>query len=179
MLDVPAERPTPIHSNVTISEASHYRARYYDPVAGRFLREDPRRFAAGVNFYAYANNQPSNMIDPFGLWPNWGEMWNGAKKTWDNSKEAYNKGKEYAEKIGCWTAYYYCISTTFDNLDSISQASQGMPRYTQDELENPTQNEGASHGAHQIKQCIAGNENCKKVLDDCLKGLLSGGIFPH
>jgi hypothetical protein len=54
-----------------------------------------------------------------------------------------------------------------------------MPLYTQDDLENTTQNEGASHGAHQIKQCIAGNENCKKVLDDCLKGLLSGGIFPH
>jgi RHS repeat-associated protein len=45
----------------------YYRARYYDPVAGRFLREDPFGFQAGPNFYAYTLNQPSNFADPLGL----------------------------------------------------------------------------------------------------------------
>jgi RHS repeat-associated protein len=45
----------------------YYRARYYDQNAGRFIGEDPERFNAGMNFYAYVHNNPINMIDPFGL----------------------------------------------------------------------------------------------------------------
>src|SRR5579863_9558751 len=47
--------------------ASYYRARYYDPQVGRFLREDPFGFQAGPNFYAYTQNSPTNFIDPLGL----------------------------------------------------------------------------------------------------------------
>jgi RHS repeat-associated protein len=46
----------------------YYRARYYDPSTGRFLREDPSRFRAGLNFYAYVGNHPRNFSYPFGLW---------------------------------------------------------------------------------------------------------------
>ena len=46
----------------------YYRARYYSNVTGRFLSEDPIRFNSGtVNFYAYADNDPINGDDPFGL----------------------------------------------------------------------------------------------------------------
>lgn len=44
-----------------------YRARYYDPKIGRFISEDPKKFEAGVNFYAYVNNNPINASDPYGL----------------------------------------------------------------------------------------------------------------
>lgn len=45
----------------------YYRARYYDPSAGRFLSEDPLQFRGGqANFYAYVGNDPSNWIDPRG-----------------------------------------------------------------------------------------------------------------
>ncbi len=50
-------------------QASYYRARYYDPTAGRFLREDPIRWQGGVNFYAYVGNNPALWIDPYGLAP--------------------------------------------------------------------------------------------------------------
>jgi len=33
-------------------QVSYYRARYYDPAAGRFLSEDPVEFQGGINFYA-------------------------------------------------------------------------------------------------------------------------------
>jgi RHS repeat-associated protein len=39
----------------------YYRARYYDPVVGRFLSEDPVRFRGGVNFYGYVVNNPIGM----------------------------------------------------------------------------------------------------------------------
>ena len=44
----------------------YYRARYYDPQAGRFLSEDKLRFSAGPNFYRYVGNAPLNAIDPTG-----------------------------------------------------------------------------------------------------------------
>jgi RHS repeat-associated protein len=45
----------------------YYRARYYDPNTGRFISEDPIRFKAGINLYAYVLNAPVNFIDPVGL----------------------------------------------------------------------------------------------------------------
>jgi RHS repeat-associated protein len=45
----------------------YYRARYYDPSAGRFLSEDPIRWAGGNNFYAYVDNRPVLAGDPSGL----------------------------------------------------------------------------------------------------------------
>ena len=45
----------------------YYRARYYDAVRGDFISEDPKGFGAGINFYAYANNNPINGNDPLGL----------------------------------------------------------------------------------------------------------------
>jgi RHS repeat-associated protein len=46
----------------------YYRARLYSADAGRFLSEDPTRFAAGdPNLYRYAGNGPTNATDPSGL----------------------------------------------------------------------------------------------------------------
>ena len=39
--------------------------RYYDPRTGRFITQDPAH--DGRNWYAYANNNPVNNIDPSGL----------------------------------------------------------------------------------------------------------------
>ena len=45
-----------------------YRARYYDPKAGRFLTKDPIGFAGGDgNLYRYVTNNPINWMDPLGL----------------------------------------------------------------------------------------------------------------
>jgi len=44
----------------------YYRARFYDPALGRFLNPDPIRFEGGINFYAYAGNNPTTLTDPTG-----------------------------------------------------------------------------------------------------------------
>jgi RHS repeat-associated protein len=43
-----------------------YRARYYNPTTGRFLSEDPIGLAGGFNLYAYAQDSPTNRVDPSG-----------------------------------------------------------------------------------------------------------------
>ncbi len=62
----------------------YYRARWYDPQAGRFLREDPLSFTAGdTNLYRYVFNSPVVYVDPTGL--SWWDkvksfgrgLWNG------------------------------------------------------------------------------------------------------
>jgi len=48
---------------------SCYRKRHYSPETGRFLSEDPIRFAGGdVNLYKYAYNNALKFNDPYGWW---------------------------------------------------------------------------------------------------------------
>jgi len=42
----------------------YMRARYYEPTTGRFISEDPAR--DGVNWFLYANANPTNIVDPEG-----------------------------------------------------------------------------------------------------------------
>lgn len=50
------------------NELYYYRARYYSPLLGRFISEDPLGLGGGdPNFYAYVFNSPTNFNDPFGL----------------------------------------------------------------------------------------------------------------
>ena len=44
-----------------------YRARYYDPKAGRFITKDPIGYAGGINQFVYVASNPMNWIDPWGL----------------------------------------------------------------------------------------------------------------
>jgi RHS repeat-associated protein len=44
-----------------------YRARYFDPAAGRFLSEDPIGLWGGLNLYRYVKNNPTGYIDPSGM----------------------------------------------------------------------------------------------------------------
>ncbi|MCP3874313.1 MAG: hypothetical protein GY699_14310, partial [Desulfobacteraceae bacterium] len=41
--------------------------RYYNPETGRFLSSDPIGLNGGLNRYSYANMNPINLIDPYGL----------------------------------------------------------------------------------------------------------------
>jgi len=45
----------------------YFGARYYDPRMGRFITPDPLGMVDGPNLYAYVNNDPVNLVDPWGL----------------------------------------------------------------------------------------------------------------
>jgi RHS repeat-associated protein len=50
-----------------VASAYYMRNRWYDPQTGRFLSEDPLGLEAGLNPYAFAQNDPVGGLDPFGL----------------------------------------------------------------------------------------------------------------
>ncbi len=57
----------------------YLRARYYDAETGRFTQQDGWNYAVpgfplSLNLYTYCNNDPINMIDPSGRWPDWGKL---------------------------------------------------------------------------------------------------------
>jgi RHS repeat-associated protein len=48
------------------------RGRYFDPLSGRWVNQDPAGFTAGdTNLYRYVGNDPTNATDPSGLVPDW------------------------------------------------------------------------------------------------------------
>jgi hypothetical protein len=70
MLQIPFPRsqnlaPPPLEG----PRRSYYRARYYDPQTGRFVREDPMFLQDGNGLYRYVGNRPTNLVDPYGLFP--------------------------------------------------------------------------------------------------------------
>ena len=61
---------TTVHVNDADTGLTYMQQRYYDPVAARFLSEDPvltdANSGASFNRYAYANNNPYRYVDPDG-----------------------------------------------------------------------------------------------------------------
>ena len=52
---------------------THFKFRDYDPTIGRFIQQEPLGlWVAWENSYAYASNNPINMIDMYGLLGTWG-----------------------------------------------------------------------------------------------------------
>lgn len=74
----------------------YYRARYYSSTLRRFISEDPIGMAAGLNYYAYVNNDPVNFVDPLGLY--------GTNDCSYYSKRCDEIGGDYY----CETAPEYC-----------------------------------------------------------------------
>ena len=64
----------------------YHRNRLYDPKTGRFTQEDPIGLAGGLNLYGFANGDPVNFSDPFGLRPG------NEGLTRDNASEAQQRG---------------------------------------------------------------------------------------
>ena len=76
----------------------YYRARYYDPPAGRFMSGDPLAFNVGPNFYEYVTNSPVSLSDPNGLYgasdvlPAWNHYCGGSGTPWTTPFSSINWG---------------------------------------------------------------------------------------
>ena len=79
------------------------RNRFFDPASGRFTQEDPIGLAGGLNLYGFAEGDPVNFSDPFGLCTGSGGAQVPAKKCRDVT---FNEGRKIfheAATSGKWT----------------------------------------------------------------------------
>lgn len=92
------------------TSGSYYRARYYDSITGRFIREDPtKEVLGGLNFYAYTHNNVPNLVDPTGRGPS-----DWLKKVGQGLK----LGHEVKGKIDRALDWAFCAMYAFTCVDS-------------------------------------------------------------
>ncbi len=143
-----------------------YRARYFDPSSGRFLSEDPLKFGAGVDFYAYVKNRPLNYKDPLGLS---GICWSCIA---DAAKDAWDKTKNAADNATALFQCYLCIVTSIGN----TQSRAGAPLFNNGDLSmQGTDYPGApsaSMGYMEARKSCTQNTNCP----ECAKAGISTAV---
>ncbi|MGH9746012.1 MAG: RHS repeat domain-containing protein [Candidatus Acidiferrales bacterium] len=137
----------------------YYRARYYDSSAGRFMSEDPVGFSVGPDFYTYVLNNPTNDLDPPGLWPDPYKLWKAGRKA--------------ARQSSCWINFYACGFHLGDDRKALDSMSD-------DDIMNTAAGQGNQGGLsnQSLKTCLAADQNCKAALEQCLKLALTNPFPP-
>lgn len=75
----------------------YFRARWCDPITGRWLSPDPIGIAGGLNQYVFCANNPVNFTDPTGLCSAGGGDWDIIKSNWDKLME---EDRNYTGPLG-------------------------------------------------------------------------------
>lgn len=103
-LDYPSWHGTLLEDKHDKAGTLYRRARVYDPVSGRFTQEDPIGLAGGLNVYGFANGDPVNYSDPFGLCPPWNPNdfsdCGVGSSGWFANRIATGKGNQFLNNVG-------------------------------------------------------------------------------
>ena len=76
----------------------YFRARWYDPVTGRWLSKDPIGISGGLNQYVAFGGNPVRFSDPMGLREEWTDLENGVYDS--QATPVYNTGAVIGHAIG-------------------------------------------------------------------------------
>jgi RHS repeat-associated protein len=140
----------------------YYRARYYDPQAGRFVIEDPVRFKGGMNLYAYVKNDGVNWRDANGESPDAGTLAN-----------LYNRAAGALSWVQCAITAGYSVSglpTVVDGLKNLGGNFHAEPSHTFDSMLNTadaTHNSTASN--LNLNQGCAANPTFQMAFQSCMQ----------
>ena len=107
-----------------ITQQYYLRARFYNPVIGRFTQEDTYR-GDGLNLYAYCANNPVYYVDPTGNYS-------------DCVKVAYNRIRKKNPKLSTNEAYQRALQETgFDKLSKEDNLRRSRAANLNRQLKDP------------------------------------------
>jgi RHS repeat-associated protein len=140
----------------------YYRARYYDPASGRFIREDPRKdVVAGLNFYVYVHNNSPTFLDPFGRGPV-GSAVQFARNVWGNVDSAM-------DWVFCALYARNCGNGLTDTYWALQKAQgTGTDAYINSNLSLANSTGSSSNSGLALKTCVV-NAPCRDALANCVK----------
>ncbi len=135
-----------------VTEQYYLRARYYNPILGRFLQEDVYQ-GDGLNLYAYCRNNPVVYYDPSGYnkIPDCVKTKNGETEDTVIGKDAHAELKEWREKSG-----------EFDYVNQKLKDADGNVILVPHNISRKTGHAG---------------EKMQGVIPDAIKGPEKGGII--
>ncbi|MBX3134187.1 MAG: RHS repeat-associated core domain-containing protein [Gemmatimonadaceae bacterium] len=91
------------------SGLQYMRNRYYNPASGQFTQPDPIGLAGGLNLYGYANGDPINFSDPFGLCPD--SLATAEREECEKAEEA-EREQRAAERTAYLSRMHTCTQDT-------------------------------------------------------------------
>lgn len=98
----------------------NFRARWYDPVTGRWISKDPIGLSGGLNLYAFCGDDPVNCNDPYGL-SAWGDVYDNVLK------DEYGDILDISDDIGLvgfGSLLYNGASAAYNSIVDALSASQ-------------------------------------------------------
>ena len=103
----------------------HYRARAYDPEAGRFLQRDPLGYVDGLGMHEYGSSRPSTVSDPTGEWDLFSNedvrrLTRDARSGIEAARQAHNGAMAAREALS-------------SRLDQLRQATERMTELVNDQ----------------------------------------------
>ncbi len=152
-----------------------FRARWYDPLTGRWLSPDPIGINGGLNLYVFCGNSPVNFRDPWGLCEDGGGFWSTFGSEWCRASYgiALSMGTSLADAANWVGSQFGGQRLNFSGSygDAQSQLSLRSPGETQQQAFERIYNQMYGNNRLAIKAAdvlgIAGT----------LQGMASAGIY--
>jgi RHS repeat-associated protein len=157
----------------TATGLTYYRARWYDPRAGRFISEDPLSFAAGdVNLNRYVGNGATLWVDPSGMagQPSRDDMATAmmAPLAWAQANNAVPKGDKHCGNLVFEQVFAH--QGWLDSMRGVSPDVLGMVAYDGSD-------DNARDMAREIARLMKLKRGLAEIRESVQKGVVAANVL--